>query len=158
MIQGGQKAYAIFAKDVEDTYAHIEQRVEKTKAETEAADPEEQIQLVAENPETEIHFNVPDGPPPEHLVLEGPGTENMDIEEVRKALQMRWDVFQGLPNDMQEALKTGELNKVNKVLGAMPVAEAEEVVRLLDVGGILSFAEGGIRDATGEDDSDEDLE
>ena len=37
------------------------------------------------------------------------------------------------------------------------VEEAEEVVRLLDVAGILNFSEGGIRDETGkgEDADDE---
>lgn len=61
----------------------------------------EQIQLVPENPTTTITFNVPEGPPPETIVLEGPGTENMDIEEVRKALQMRWDVFEGFDEEMK---------------------------------------------------------
>lgn len=164
MVAGGQSAQAIFRKDVDDTYRHIVNRVEVAKAEeAEAATAGEQIQLVAENPDTVISFNVPDGPPPEHLVLEGPGTEDMDIEEVRKALQMRWDLFCGLPENLQEALKTGELAAVNKVLGDMPVSEAEHAVKTLDVSGILNFAEEGIRDETGraeqadeaEDDDDE---
>ncbi|KAA1469909.1 hypothetical protein DENSPDRAFT_835596 [Dentipellis sp. KUC8613] len=147
MIQGGQAAHAIFRKDVEDTYAHVCRRVEITKQEEAAG--QEQIQLVAENPDTTITFNVPDGPPPENLVLEGPGTEGMDIEEVRKALQMRWDLFNTLSPALQDALKTGELVKVNKVLGSMSIPEAENAVRVLDMGGILSFAEEGIRDETG---------
>ncbi|TFY83868.1 hypothetical protein EWM64_g157, partial [Hericium alpestre] len=154
MVQGGQAAHKIFRKDVEDTYAHVVRRVEITKQEEAAG--QEQIQLVAENPETVISFNVPDGPPPEQLQLEGPGTENMDIEEVRKALQMRWDLFQSLAPPLQEALKTGELEKVNQVLGAMSIPEAENAVRMLDMGGILSFAEEGIRDETGKaDEADE---
>jgi cell division cycle protein 37 len=149
MVAGGQNAQAIFRKDVEDTYGHIVNRVELAKVEeAEANAAAEQIQLVAENADS-VSFNVPDGPPPEHLVLEGPGTEDMDIEEVRKALQMRWVLFCGLPEKLQEALKTGELAAVNKVLGDMPVSEAENVVKALDMGGILSFAEGGIRDETG---------
>jgi cell division cycle protein 37 len=163
MAAGGENAQAIFRKDVEDTYAHIVNRVEVTKQEEAAAavaGGEEQIQLVAENPDTVISFNVPDGPPPEHLVLEGPGTEGMDIEEVRKALQMRWDLFCGLPENLQEALKTNDLAVVNKVLGNMPVSVAENAVKALDMGGILSFSEEGIRDETGratqaEDDGDE---
>ncbi|KAI9465565.1 Cdc37 N terminal kinase binding-domain-containing protein [Lactarius psammicola] len=162
MAAGGESAQAIFRKDVEDTYAHIVKRVEIAKQEeAEAvAGGEEQIQLVAENPDTVISFNVPEGPPPEHLVLEGPGTEGMDIEEVRKALQMRWDLFCGLPEDLQEALKTNELAAVNKVLGNMPVSIAENAVKALDMGGILNFSEEGIRDETGraaqaEDDVDE---
>jgi cell division cycle protein 37 len=160
MVQGGQSAQAIFRKDVEDTYQHIVKRVEIAKAEeAEAATAGEQIQLVAENPDTVISFNVPDGPPPEHLELEGPGTEDMDVEEVRKALQMRWDLFCGLPENLQEALKTGELAAVNKVLGNMPVNEAENAVKALDLGGILSFAEGGVRDETGRaDQADEEYD
>ncbi|KAI9510589.1 Cdc37 N terminal kinase binding-domain-containing protein [Russula earlei] len=152
MVAGGQGAQAIFRKDVEDTYQHVVNRVKIAKAEeAETSGGGEQIQLVTENPDTVISFNVPDGPPPEHLVLEGPGTENMDIEEVRNALQMRWDLFCGLPENLQEALKTGELAAVNKVLGGMPVSEAENAVKALDMGGILDFAEGGIRDETGRD-------
>jgi cell division cycle protein 37 len=166
MAAGGQSAQAVFRKDVDDTYGHIVRRVEIAKTEeAEANASAEQIQLMAENPDN-VSFNVPDGPPPEHLVLEGPGTEGMDIEEVRKALQMRWDLFCGLPEDLQEALKTGELAAVNKVLGSMPVSEAENVVKVLDMGGILSFSEEGIRDETGrahqadaaDDDEDEDDE
>ncbi|SRR6266702_1457066 len=162
MAAGGENAQAIFRKDVEDTYAHIVKRVEISKQEEAEAvvGGEEQIQLVAENPDTIISFNVPEGPPPEHLVLEGPGTEGMDIEEVRRALQMRWDLFCGLPEDLQEALKTNELAAVNKVLGNMPVSIAENAVKALDMGGILNFSEEGIRDETGraaqaEDDADE---
>ena len=157
MVAGGQSAQAIFRKDVEDTYQHIVKRVEIAKVEeAEAAAAGEQIQLVAENPETVISFNVPEGPPPENLVLEGPGTEDMDIEEVRRVLQMRWDLFCGLSENLQEALKTGELAAVNKVLGNMPVSEAENAVKALDMGGILSFAEGGIRDETGRADQADD--
>jgi cell division cycle protein 37 len=160
MVAGGQSAQAIFRKDVEDTYQHIVKRVEiAKKEEAEATSGGEQIQLVAENPNTVISFNVPDGPPPENLVLEGPGTEDMNIEDVRNALQMRWDLFCGLSENLQEALKTNELAAVNKALGNMPVSEAENAVKALDMGGILNFADGGIRDETGRtDDADEDDE
>jgi len=159
MIAGGQSAQAIFRKDVEDTYQHIVTRVEiAKKEEVEAASPGEQIQLVAENPDTVISFNVPDGPPPENLVLEGPGTEGMDVEDARKALQIRWNLFCGLPENLQKALKANELAAVNKVLGDMPVSEAENAVQALDMGGILSFAEGGIRDETGRADQEDDAD
>lgn len=157
MIQGGQAAHAIFRKDVEDTYAHIQRRVEATRAEEDTTGAE-QIQLVAENPETSISFNVPDGPPPENITLEGPGTEGMDIEDVRRALQMRWDLFSALSPDLQEALKGGELEGVNRVLGKMPVPEAEEAVKMMDMGGILNFAEEGIRDLTGKAQEEEEEE
>lgn len=147
MITGDKRAIKVFVDDVENTYQHIVNRVKITQEESGQA--REQIQLVPENPNQTISFNVPDGPPPEDLILEGPGTEDMDVEEVRKALQFRWDIFNGFSPELQEALKAGGLDGVNKVLGEMDVAEAEGVVNSLDAAGILSFAEGGIRDETG---------
>lgn len=147
MIAGDKRADKVFVEDVENTYNHLVNRVKISQEEQ--SQGKEQIQLVAENPDTEIRFNVPDGPPPENIVLEGPGTEGMNVEEVRKALQFRWDVFQGFPPALQEALRDGGLDKVNKVLGDMDVPEAEGIVGDLDMAGILSFAEGGIRDETG---------
>jgi cell division cycle protein 37 len=150
MIAGDQRAQKVFLDDVDNTYNHLVQRVIITKQE-EAQDAAgvEQIQLVAEDPSTEISFNVPEGPPPPDLRLEGPGTEDLDIEEVRKALQLRWEVFEAFPVDFQAALKTNKLDEVNKVLGSLPVEDAEKLVEALDMAGILSFAEKGIRDETG---------
>ncbi|KAJ2929331.1 hypothetical protein H1R20_g7757, partial [Candolleomyces eurysporus] len=152
MISGDARAKTVFEEDYKQTYQHLKKRVKLSKEEAaKEAEGREQIQLVAEDPSITISFNVPDGPPPEDLRLEGPGTEELDVEEVRKALQYRWEVFQQLSKPMQDALKTNVLEEVNKVLGAMDVAEAEAVVGALDSGGILNFAEGGIRDETGKD-------
>lgn len=156
MVSGDKRAELVFVKDVEDTYNHLITRVLASLSPSGTSSAAEQIQLVPENPSSSITFNVPDGPPPENITLSGPGTEDLDLEEVRKALQMRWDVFSGLSAEMQEALNGGTLEGVNKVLGAMKVEEAEEVVKLLDVGGILSFVEGGIRDQTGQGGEDGD--
>lgn len=149
MISGDKRAETVFVDDLENTYKHLCERVEISLKESEGYEGREQIQLVPENPNQTISFNVPDGPPPENLVLEGEGTETLDIEEVRKALQLRWDVYEAFPEDLKTALKVGKLEDVNKVLGDMEVAEAEEVVKSLDLSGILNFAEGGIRDETG---------
>lgn len=150
MIAGDKRAVSIFVKDVEDTYAHLVTRVAAAASEAPAPTSEkEQIQLVPENPDSTISFNVPDGPPPDDLVLEGPGTEGLDIEEVRKALMMRWTVFDGFHDALKDALRDGTLEAVNKALAEMDVSEAEEVVSKLDVAGIMSFAEGGVRDETG---------
>jgi cell division cycle protein 37 len=149
MIGAHQKAESVFIADVEKTYAHLQERSRIAQQESAGT---EQIQLVPENPSQSISFNVPDGPPPENLVLEGPGTEDLDIEEVRKALQLRWDVFEAFPDELKSALKEGTLDGVNRVLGSMPVDQAEQVVSSLDMAGILSFAEGGIRDETGKED------
>ncbi|KAI0771189.1 Cdc37 N terminal kinase binding-domain-containing protein [Trametes elegans] len=153
MISGDPRATSVFEKDVADTYAHLVQRVQLSKAEETAGG--EQIQLVPENPNQSITFNVPDGPPPEHIELEGPGFENVDVEDVKKALQMRWDVFQSFDEPLQKALKSQSLDEVNKVLGSMSVDRAEEVVKMLDLAGILNFSDGGIRDETGQDADDE---
>jgi cell division cycle protein 37 len=147
MMTGDKRALKVFVDDVESTYQHVVNRVKINQEEANAG--REQIQLVPENPSQTISFNVPDGPPPENLILEGEGTEGLDIEEVRKALQFRWDVFQGFSSEMQEALREGTLDGVNKVLGDMSVPEAEELVSRLDLAGILNFAERGIRDETG---------
>lgn len=146
MISGDERAEKVFVNDVENTYNHLVTRVKVSQEEAEVQ--QEQIQLVPENPDQSITFNVPDGPPPEELVFEGPGAEEMDMDELRKALQFRWDVYEAFPEDLKEALKGGELADVNKVLGEMDVTTAEAVVQQLDMAGILSFAEGGIRDET----------
>lgn len=159
MTRGDPRAEMVFAKDVEDTYAHVVKRAKVAREEEEAlrANGGEQIQLVPEKPGQQITFIVPDGPPPAELRLEGPGTEGLDVEEVRKALQVRWDVFESFSLELKEALKAQSLDQVNGVLGRMRIADAENVVGLLDSAGILNFAEGGIRDETGnDDDEDED--
>ena len=157
MINADPRAVMVFMKDVDDTYNHIVTRVKvNMEEEEELSKGAEQIQLVPENPDAEISFNVPDGPPPENIKLEGSGTEDMDIGEVRKALQVQWDVFDGFEEDMQAALKSQKLEAVNKVLGSMKIEEAERVVQLLQISGILSFSENGIRDQTGESTDDVD--
>lgn len=142
-------AEGIFIKDVEDTYAHIAKRVIETTRERAENAETEQIQLVPEGDSGKISFDVPEGPPPEELRLEGPGTENLNVEDVRKMLQMRWDIFNNFSEPMKKALRSGKLDQVNKVLGRMKVPEAEEVVGLLNNAGILSFASDTIVDETG---------
>ncbi|KAI0826771.1 Cdc37 N terminal kinase binding-domain-containing protein [Trametes gibbosa] len=156
LIAGDARATSVFEKDVADTYKHLVERVRISKAEESAAGAE-QIQLVPENPDQSISFNVPDGPPPEKLELDGPGFENVDVEDVRKALQLRWEVFESFPEAFQQALQSHSLEEVNKVLGAMKVEEAERIVELLQIAGILSFAENAIRDETGKERSDDEI-
>ncbi|KAF7314379.1 Hsp90 co-chaperone Cdc37g [Mycena kentingensis (nom. inval.)] len=163
MISGDRRAEMVFLDDVEKTYAHLAMRVQKNQEEAKNGG-RETIMLATDN-DNDISFNVPTGPPPKELVL-GEGMEDMDIEEVRKALQFRWDVFKGLPENLQKALQTEQLVEVNKVLGAMEVEEAEDVLQRLDMAGIIPFSESGVRDETpagkaaaaaaaGEDDADE---
>ncbi|KAJ7134710.1 Cdc37 N terminal kinase binding-domain-containing protein [Mycena epipterygia] len=145
MIAGDKRAESVFMDDVEKTYAHLAGRVKRSQEEAKQGG-RETIMLASEN-EGDITFNVPAGPPPDELVL-GEGMEDMDIEEVRKALQLRWDIFTGLPDALQKALQTEELTEVNKVLGDMEVAEAEEILQRLDMAGIIPFSESGVRDET----------
>jgi len=58
-------------------------------------------------------------------------------------------IFESFPPGLQRALETGELDRINEVLGKMSVEEAEEVVEKLGDGGMLSLEEGVI-DATTE--------
>jgi cell division cycle protein 37 len=141
MQQAGPKAEAVFQNDVNDTYARMEKRCAEIKKEAEASGDvdREQIQLVAEDPSTTIGFNIPDGPPPENLVLEGEGVQDLDVNEVKAFLQRKWDIFQSFSEEMKTALKTEKLDEVNKVLGKLSVAEAERVVELMQEGGMLSF-------------------
>lgn len=149
MISGDARARSVFEQDVEKTYGHLVQRVKAAEEEDTEEGGRETIQLVPQDANQTISFNVPDGPPPENLVLEGPGTEEWDVEEVRKMLQYRWDVYSSFPVAFQEALKTDKLEEVNKVLGDMEVPEAEQIVEDLQEAGIMSFAEGGVIDQTG---------
>ncbi len=140
MRQAGPKAEAVFQNDVNETYSRMEKRCAEIKNEQEASGGDrEQIQLVAEDPSVQIGFNLPDGPPPENLVLEGEGVKDLDINEVKAFLQRKWDIFESLPDDLRQAMKTESLVEVNKVLGNMNVAEAEHVVDLMQEGGMLSF-------------------
>lgn len=146
-MSGDPRVVKVFVDDFENTYRILSERAQAILDEERQG--REQIQLVPESPDQVITFNVPSGPPPENLVLEGPGTEGLDVEEVRKALQARWDVFESFPKELQEALESNLLENVNKVLGDIDVSTAEAIVQSLDAVGILNFAEGGIRDETG---------
>jgi cell division cycle protein 37 len=146
MIQKNPKSVKMFADDFMRTYAHVEKRSKELAAEAE--EEREQIQLVAEDPNVKIGFNLPDGPPPEKLTIEGEGAEQLDMDEVRAFLQRKWDIFEAFPANLKKALQTEKLDEVNKILGKMKVPEAEEVVELLQEGGMLSFSESGVRDMT----------
>ncbi|WVF70201.1 hypothetical protein IAT40_004989 [Kwoniella sp. CBS 6097] len=148
MITRNPKSIEMFAQDFKQTYERIARRTVEMVAEEEASGEREQIQLVAEDPNIKIGFNLPDGPPPEDLRLEGEGTEEMDIEQVKLFLQRKWEIFQSFDDRLKEALKSEDLDQVNKVLGKMKVADAEQVVELMQEGGMLSFSEQGVRDMT----------
>lgn len=137
----------MFTKDVEDTYNLLRKRVEASK--DDANNERETIQLVPADEGQTITFDVPDGPPPAELQLSDE-LQEYSVEQVREALQERWDLFMSFKPKLRTALKKGSLDEVNKVLGAMDVGEAETVVNLLHRTGILNFANNGeVRDMTG---------
>lgn len=94
MIAKNPKSITMFNEDFARTYNRIASRTIEILAE-EAASGQgadgsgevEQIQLVAEDPNVKIGFNLPDGPPPADLRVEGEGAEEMDIEQVRHSLR-----------------------------------------------------------------------
>lgn len=154
MTASDPKALKMFLEDVSNTSQRIITRAKVVAAERDAelaANPSgrEQIQLVATDPSTIITFEVPEGPPPENLELTGEGSEDLDPVLVRQFLQGRWDIFTSFPIGLQKALAKKDLEAVNKVLGKMAVDEAEEVVKNLQEGGILSFESTEIQDQTG---------
>ncbi|EIW68660.1 hypothetical protein TREMEDRAFT_31687 [Tremella mesenterica DSM 1558] len=146
MISRNPQSIKMFNEDLKSTYARIETRTQQLMAEE--SQDREQIQLVAEDPNMQIGFNIPDGPPPAELKVEGEGAETLDIEEVRAFLQHKWEIFTSFSSNLQTALKTEKLDEVNKVLGVMKVSEAEKIVELMQEGGMLSFSEPGVRDMT----------
>lgn len=124
------QASTLFRNDINETYNKIKIRAaELAKDGSAANDPAgvEQIQLHAVDPGTKITINIP----PEQ-----------DAEAHK--------IFSSFSQDLQKALRSESLDKVNKVLGKMPVEEAEDVVEKLGQGGMLSLEEG-IVDATTEE-------
>lgn len=154
MTSSDPKALKMFLEDVSSTSQRIIARAKVVAAERAAelaVHPagQEQIQLVASDPATVITFEVPEGAPPENLELTGEGSEDLDPVLVREFLQRRWDIYTSFPVGLQKALAKKDLGAVNKVLGKMAVDEAEEVVKALQEGGILSFETTEIQDQTG---------
>jgi cell division cycle protein 37 len=111
----GHQAQEVFYKDVQETYMRIRTRsleIIAERAKESEAGGVEQIQLHAVDPGTTIQINVPPA-----------DSEDAEVQEARR-------IFDGFRPDMKKALEKGELDEVNKVLGKMDVAEAEELVNL----------------------------
>ncbi|RMJ26810.1 hsp90 co-chaperone Cdc37 [Aspergillus sp. HF37] len=129
------QAATLFRNDINETYNKIKTRTAELAKEGSGGDDSagvEQIQLHAVDPNTKITINIP----PEQ-------SENPDDAASR-------DIFASFPQDLRDALKSESLDEVNKVLGKMPVEEAEDVVEKLSQGNMLSLEEG-IVDATTEE-------
>ncbi|KAI1268694.1 Cdc37 N terminal kinase binding-domain-containing protein [Xylariaceae sp. FL1019] len=125
------KAREALDNEVNETYRQIKasaKRINDQRAQNSGEDVE-QIQLHAVEPGTEIKILIP-------------AKDSEDEEEKRGR-----EIFESFAPDMRTALETGNLDKVNEVLGSMKVADAEDVVGLLSEAGILSMEEQ-IIDAT----------
>ncbi|XWW97069.1 hypothetical protein V2A60_005050 [Cordyceps javanica] len=122
---GGNNAKEVFYKDVHDTHLRIRTRAREIVAEraAEPAEGVEQIQLHAVEPGTVISISVPEA-----------GSEDPEVQEAR-------EIFEHFSDEMRAALETGELDKVNEVLGKLSVEEAEEYVNLFGEANILSLEE-----------------
>jgi len=138
----GHQAQKVFLDDVTSTYTRIRTRTAEIARER-ASNPNpspspddpsgvEQIQLHAVDPTTQIHINIP-------------LPHSSDAVEISAR-----EIFESFPPGLQRALESGELQKVNAVLGKMSVEEAEEVVERLGEGGMLSLEEGVIDGTTEE--------
>lgn len=129
----GHQAKQVFYKDVQETYQRIKTRAaEINKQRAASADGEggvEQIQLHAVEPGTVIQIRVPPA-------------DSADPEE-----QAARTVFDGFTPEMKKALESGSLDEVNRVLGDMDVATAEDLVEKFGEAGVLSL-ESEIIDAT----------
>ncbi|KAI1467085.1 uncharacterized protein F4812DRAFT_431148 [Daldinia caldariorum] len=131
----GHQAQDVFYKDVQDTYYRIKNRAAAIAAQREAeggsGEGVEQIQLHAVEPGTEIKIRIP--------------SEKGEDEAEKRGRE----IFEGFSPEMQKALESGSLDKVNEVLGKLKVEDAENIVSLLSEAGILSVEEE-IIDATTE--------
>jgi cell division cycle protein 37 len=127
------QAREVFMKDVQDTYDRIRERCQIMAAEkTQKPQPAkqvEQIQIEVTDPNMSLNVRIPD--------------KNATSEEEKT----RYQLFEKLPVDFQEALNTRDIKTINKVLGEMTVEEAEEVLKICGDADILSI-EPGIIDTT----------
>ncbi|CEP11608.1 hypothetical protein [Parasitella parasitica] len=105
----------MFFDDVEKKYSHIQSRCAEIAAEEVTEENGvETIQLQSMGDGTQLTIRVPE---PEH-------------EEAYK-------VFTAMPSNFRDALKTGKLDEINKVLEKIAVPEAEELVQLCSEYGFL---------------------
>lgn len=149
MMNTDGKAAIVFLNDVLSTYTRIAQRAKVLREQQqENKEGVEQIQLMAQDPGTVISFDIPEGPPPDEIRLEGEGVKHLDVNQVREWLQRRWDIYMGFDEDFRQALASKSLDNVNEVLGRMPISKAETIVQDLDRAGILNFSSTEVRDET----------
>lgn len=116
-----QPASQAFLADVENTVNHIKTRCEIIKSEhdqnAEEGDGEQLIQLKSLDESTELLVN-----PPEE------GSEEYEI------------FASELAPEMQEAIKTGSLDEVNKVFAKMKIEDAEQVLEVFNKCNVIGIS------------------
>lgn len=123
----------LFLEDVHNTYVRIHERSAAiSKEQAESGEGVEQIQLCAVDPNTKLSITIPEA-----------GSTDPETQEARAA-------FESFPPNLQKALMTNDLDKINVVFGKMAVENAEEVVEKLSSTGMLSIEEGIIDTTKGE--------
>ncbi|KAI8147120.1 hypothetical protein BJV82DRAFT_597851 [Fennellomyces sp. T-0311] len=111
------QARKMFFDDVDNTYKRIKTRCAEILAERQN-EQVETIQLQAAGDGSQITINIPE-PKEEEL----------------------YKVYQALPENFREALKTGSLDKINKVLERLSVDDAETLVQVCSQYGFLDVGE-----------------
>lgn len=105
---------ALLMQETENTFDHIKKRCEVIKSES-SNEQEEQIQLKLLDPNSKLTVTIPQEGTPEY------------------------SEFLKLLANMQAAVKTGDLDKINEVLGKLPVAEAEGVLEIFEKSGVIGI-------------------
>ncbi len=114
----GHQARDIFEKDLADTFQKIQgmakRDAKKRQQGAETGQLVERVQLCS----------LTDGEGSVRILVPPAGSENEEGQKARA-------IFESFAPEMRAALETGSLDEVNKVLGGMDVAEAENLVSLL---------------------------
>lgn len=111
-----QQARKMFFDDVEKTYGHIQRRCKEIMQERQS-EGVETIQLQTASEGGQITIRIPDP----------------NKEEEQEA----YKVFDQLPSAFKDALKTGKLEELNKVLEKMNVNDAETLIQVCSQYGFL---------------------
>lgn len=119
-----------FQQDVENTFNHIKTRCEVIKQEQQSAqaengEEEAVIQLKALDDNTELFVNIPEENTPEYEVF-----------------------TTKLPQNMQDAVKTGSLEEVNKIFSDLKIEEAERILEVFNECSVIGVS--GILENEGE--------
>lgn len=104
-----------FDEDVSKTFSHIQNRCKVIQEEENQSQGVETIQLKSLDPNSELIVSIPEE----------------DSAEFNHFLK--------IPQEMQDALKTGSLDNVNKVFETYPIEKAESILELFEISGVIQI-------------------